>query len=189
MPRCSWATNELLNEYHDHEWGVPVHDDQLLFEFVILEGAQAGLSWHTILQKREAYRKAFHQFRAKKIAAYDQQKIQELRNNPGIVRNRLKILATVNNAKAFGEVQKEYGTFDSFMWQFVGGATIQNRWKTLQEIPCHTPESDAMSHALRQRGFSFVGTKICYALMQATGMVNDHTVDCFRYRQLRANTS
>jgi len=189
MQRCAWATNELLSHYHDLEWGVPIHDDHLLFEFVILEGAQAGLSWHTILQKREAYRKAFNQFRATKIAAYDQKKIQALLNNPGIVRNRLKISATVKNAKTFLEVQKEFGTFDSFIWQFVNGTPINNHWKSLQEVPCQTPESDAMSQALRRRGFSFVGTKICYALMQATGMVNDHTVDCFRYRQLRSSKS
>ena len=189
MKRCTWATNELLNQYHDEEWGIPIHDDRLLFELVILEGAQAGLSWHTILQKRESYRKAFNQFRANKIAAYDQKKIQELLNNPGIVRNRLKVNATVNNAKAFLKVKKEFGTFDTFIWQFVGGTTIQNRWKTLKEIPCQSKESEAMSRTLRQWGFSFVGTTICYAFMQATGMVNDHTVDCFRYRQLRVSRS
>jgi DNA-3-methyladenine glycosylase I len=171
--------------YHDTEWGVPVHDDRLLFEFLILEGAQAGLSWSTILNKRQNYRKAFDNFDARKIAKYDERKIKALLNDPGIVRNRLKVNAAVQNAKAMLAVQKEFGTFDKFIWSFVGGKPIQNRRKSFTDVPARTPESDAMSKDLLKRDFKFVGSTICYAFMQAVGMVNDHTVDCFRYQPLR----
>ena len=170
--------------YHDTEWGVPIHDDRLLFEFLILEGAQAGLSWSTILNKRENYRKAFDNFNALKIARYDQKKIKALLNDAGIVRNRLKINAAVQNAKSMLAVQKEFGSFDKYVWSFVGGKPIQNRPKTFTDVPARTPESDAMSKDLLKRGFKFVGSTICYAFMQAVGMVNDHTVDCFRCREL-----
>jgi len=180
--RCAWANGDLYIEYHDKEWGVPVHNDRHLFEMIILEGAQAGLSWITILKKRENYRKAFDNFDARKIAKYDARKIQKLLANPGIVRNRLKVNATVQNAKAFLAVQKEFGSFDKYIWQFVGGKPIQNAWQK-GPIPAKTKESDAMSKDLLKRGFKFVGSTICYAFMQAVGMVNDHTVDCFRYRQ------
>ncbi len=185
--RCQWAANssELDKEYHDTEWGVPCFDDTTLFEFLILEGAQAGLSWTTILNKREGYRKAFSQFDAKKIARYSDSKIEKLLENPNIVRNRLKVNATVINAKCFLAVQKEYGTFAEYIWQFVGGKPIQNSWKTQQQVPVSTKESDAMSKDLKKRGFKFVGTTICYAYMQAMGMVNDHTTDCFRYQQVK----
>ena len=185
MMRCSWAANEPNTTYHDREWGVPVHDDRLLFEFLILEGAQAGLSWITILKKRDNYRKAFDNFHAHKIARYDSRKVKQLLADAGIIRNRLKIAATIQNARAFLAVQKEFGSFDNYLWQFVGGKPIQNRWKSLKEVPCSSDASDAMSKDLRKRGFNFVGTKICYALMQAVGMVNDHTTDCFRHSQLR----
>jgi DNA-3-methyladenine glycosylase I len=181
LKRCAWAKEGLYIAYHDQEWGVPVHDDRLLFEFLILEGAQAGLSWITILKKRENYRRAFDNFDARKIARYDSRKIQKLLGDPGIVRNRLKIESAVRNAKAFLAVQKEFGSFDRYIWQFVGGRPIRNRWKSLRQIPAHTTESDAMSQDLIKRGFKFVGSTICYALMQAVGMVNDHTKDCFRY--------
>ena len=184
MKRCTWATNDLLIQYHDKEWGVPVHDDRLLFEFLILEGAQAGLSWHTVLQKREAYRLAFHQFDAAKVARYTQKKIQQLLANQGIIRNRLKITSAIQNAQAFLDIQKEFNSFDHYIWQFVGGIPIANHWKDFKSLPCQTTESDAMSKDLKRRGFSFVGSTICYAFMQATGMVNDHTTDCFRFRQL-----
>jgi DNA-3-methyladenine glycosylase I len=167
--------------YHDKEWGVPVHDDQRLFEFLILEGAQAGLSWETILNKRENYRRAFSQFDARKIARYDKRKVRELLANPGIVRNRLKIAATISNAKAFLATRKEFGAFDRYIWQFVGGRPRQNNRRSSRRIPARTPESDAMSKDLKRRGFRFVGSTICYAFMQATGMVNDHALDCFRY--------
>lgn len=182
--RCTWATNEHLIHYHDHEWGVPLHDDRQLFEFIILEGAQAGLSWNTILKKREAFREAFDGFHAEAIAKYNLRKIQQLLNNTGIIRNRLKINSAIKNAQAFLDVQKEFSSFDEYIWQFVEQKPIHNRWKTHQAIPCDTPESDAMSKDLKRRGFSFVGTTICYAFMQATGMVNDHTIDCFRYKDL-----
>jgi DNA-3-methyladenine glycosylase I len=184
--RCEWVPpdNPLYIKYHDEEWGVPVHDDRLLFEFLVLEGAQAGLSWLTILRKRENYREAFDHFDPRKVAQYDERKIEELIQNSGIIRNRLKIEAAVRNAAAFLEVQKEFGSFDRFIWQFVEGKPIINRWKNLKEIPAHTPESDAMSKELKKRGFKFVGSTICYAHMQATGMVNDHTIDCFRYREI-----
>lgn len=167
-------------EYHDREWGVPVHDDRTLFEFLILEGAQAGLSWETILKKRENYREAFDSFDAKKIANYDRRKFRELMANPGIVRNRLKIDATISNAKAFLKVQKEFGSFDSYIWKFVGGKTKKNSWRSLQPLPASTAESDAMSKDLKRRGFRFVGSTICYAFMQAVGMVDDHLSGCYR---------
>jgi len=165
-------------EYHDKEWGVPVHDDRMLFEFLILEGAQAGLSWETILNKRENYRRAFDHFDAAKIARYDAKKSRELMANAGIVRNRLKIASTISNAKAFLDVQKEFGSFDRYIWQFVGGRPKVNRWRSSQRLPARTPESDAMSKDLKRRGFRFVGSTICYAFMQAVGMVNDHAADC-----------
>ncbi len=180
--RCVWASGERYIAYHDEEWGVPLHDDRALFEFLILEGAQAGLSWSTILNKRENYRKAFDRFDAKKVARYDDAKVAALMENEGIVRNRLKIRAAVTNAKAFLAVQKEFGTFDAYIWSFTGGKTLQNRWKG--KIPASTAESDAMSKDLRKRGFTFVGSTICYAFMQATGMVNDHLVTCFRHKEL-----
>lgn len=186
MPtRCSWAGDDpLYVAYHDDEWGVPVHDDRTLFEFLILEGAQAGLSWITILKKRENYRKAFDGFDPKRIARYRQARIQKLLGNAGIVRNKLKVASAVTNAKAFLAVQKEFGSFDDFVWQFVDGEPKINAWKAMSEVPASTPESDAMSKELKRRGFKFVGTTICYAYMQAVGMVNDHVVDCFRYREL-----
>jgi DNA-3-methyladenine glycosylase I len=183
--RCGWAKGEVYEQYHDTEWGVPLHDDQALFEFLVLEGAQAGLSWSTILNKRESYRKAFSGFDARKVARYGEDKIAKLLENPGIVRNKLKVRSAVTNAKAFLAVQKEFGTFDAYMWGFVGGKPIQNRWATIKDVPARTKESDAMSMDLRKRGFAFVGSTICYAHMQATGMVNDHIVTCFRHRELR----
>lgn len=183
MNRCAWPKSELDITYHDTEWGVPVHDDRLLFEMLILEGAQAGLSWSTILKKRENYRQAFDNFDAKKISRYDARKVNSLLADAGIVRNRLKIAATIQNANAFLTVQKEFVAFDKYIWQFVGGKPIQNRRASLKEIPPRTPESDAMSKDLLRRGFKFVGSTICYAFMQAVGMVNDHTTDCFRHRQ------
>jgi DNA-3-methyladenine glycosylase I len=184
MPHCSWATTEPAITYHDKEWGVPVHDDRVLFEFLILEGAQAGLSWNTILNKRENYRKALHGFRAEKIARYNKRDVQRLLGNDGIVRNRLKIAATIENAKRFLDVQKEFGSFDAYLWSFVGGKPIQNRWPTMAHVPAKTAESDAMSRDLLRRGFKFVGSTICYAFMQATGMVNDHLVTCVRHADL-----
>jgi DNA-3-methyladenine glycosylase I len=178
--RCDWAKSELMARYHDEEWGVPLHDDRLIFEFLILEGAQAGLSWETILKKRENYRKAYDNFDPQIVAKYGQKKIRQLLNNAGIVRNRLKISASVENAKAFLAVQKEFGTFDKYIWQFVGGVPKINQRQTIKDIPATSPESDAMSKDLRKRGFRFVGSTICYAHMQATGMVNDHLVTCFR---------
>ena len=183
--RCPWPRTELDIHYHDTEWGVPQHDDRVLFEFLILEGAQAGLSWSTILKKRENYRAALDQFDARRIAKYDDRKVAQLLADPGIVRNRLKIAATIRNAKAFLEVQKEFGTFDKYLWQFIGGRPRQNAWTALKQVPAKTPESDAMSKDLLQRGFKFVGSTICYALMQAVGMVNDHPVDCFRHAQVK----
>lgn len=185
--RCEWAgTDPLYLEYHDAEWGVPVHDDRHLFEMLILEGAQAGLSWITILKKRVNYRKAFQNFDARKIAKYDDQKIAALLANDGIVRNRLKIGATIANARAFLKVQKEFGRFDSYIWQFVNGRPKQNLWKSLNQIPAKTTESEAMSKDLLKRGFRFVGPTICYAFMQAVGMVNDHVVTCFRNEHVRS---
>jgi len=184
MPRCAWATTEPAITYHDKEWGVPVHDDRVLFEFLILEGAQAGLSWNTILKKRENYRKALHGFRPEKIARYGKRDVQRLLGDNGIVRNRLKITATIENAKRFFDVRKEFGSFDAYLWTFVGGEPIQNRWRSLANVPARTPESDAMSRDLLRRGFKFVGSTICYAFMQATGMVNDHLVTCPRHAEL-----
>ena len=184
-PRCAWVTdNPLYIRYHDQEWGVPVHNDRRLFEFLILEGAQAGLSWLTILQKREGYRLALDGFDPLKIAHYSPARIEELLRNPGIVRNRLKLEATVANAKAFLKVQQEFESFDNYIWRFVNHTPIKNAWMTLADIPARCEISDAMSKDLKRRGFKFVGPTICYAFMQAVGMVNDHTVDCFRYRQL-----
>jgi DNA-3-methyladenine glycosylase I len=188
MPRCPWATTEPAVTYHDQEWGVPVHDDRKLFEFLILEGAQAGLSWITILKKRENYRKAFAGFRPEKIARYGARDVKRLLGDAGIVRNRLKIAATIQNAKMSLAVQKEFGNFDVYLWSFVGGKPIQNRWRTLAEVPARTAESDAMSSDLLRRGFKFVGSTICYALMQATGMVNDHLVTCPRHVELGGAT-
>jgi DNA-3-methyladenine glycosylase I len=181
VPRCPWAKGDLYIAYHDQEWGVPAHDDTRLFEFLILEGAQAGLSWITILKKRENYRRAFDGFDAAKVARYSSQKVESLLADPGIVRNRLKVESTVRNAKAFLAVQKEFGSFDRYVWQFVGGRPVLNHWKSFKEVPCRTAESDAMSRDLVKRGFKFVGSTICYSFMQAVGMVNDHTTDCFRY--------
>ena len=183
-PRCHWATKPAMIEYHDQEWGRPVHDDRVLFEFLILEGAQAGLSWETILNKRENYRRAFDRFDAKKIARYDKRKVRALLADAGIVRNRLKIAATISNAAAFLAVRREFGSFDRYLWQFVGGRPKKNSWATSRKIPARTGESDAMSNDLKARGFRFVGTTICYAFMQATGMVNDHARDCFRYKSV-----
>jgi len=184
LSRCGWAVGELSIRYHDEEWGVPVRNDRTLFEFLILEGAQAGLSWTTILNKRENYRKAFVGFDPKRVAKFDRPKMQQLLRDPGIVRNRLKVAAAVGNAKAFLLVQKEFGSFDRYIWQFVGGKPRVNAIKSMKEIQARTPESDAMSKDLKKRGFKFVGSTICYAFMQAVGMVNDHVVDCFRYKQL-----
>jgi DNA-3-methyladenine glycosylase I len=184
MPRCAWATTEPAITYHDEEWGVPVHDDRVLFEFLILEGAQAGLSWNTILKKRQNYRNAFDGFRPEKIALYGKRDVQRLLGNDGIVRNRLKIAAAIENAKRFREVRKEFGSFDAYLWGFVGGKPIQNCWRSLAKVPARTVESDAMSRDLLRRGFKFVGSTICYAFMQATGMVNDHLLTCPRYAEL-----
>lgn len=184
--RCPWCLGDpIYIDYHDNEWGVPLHDDQRLFEMLVLEGAQAGLSWITVLKKRDNYRKAFDRFDAKKIAKYDDKKIEELLQNEGIIRNRLKVNAAITNAKAFLQVQKEFGTFDRYIWQFVGGKPIVNKRSSMKEIPARTDESDAMSKDLLKRGFKFVGSTICYAYMQATGMVNDHMVSCYRYRQAK----
>jgi DNA-3-methyladenine glycosylase I len=183
--RCHWASNPLSIPYHDEEWGVPVHDENSWFEFLILEGAQAGLSWDTILKKRARYREVFDGFDPEKISRYNAKKVRALLADPGIVRNRLKIDATISNARAFLKTQQEFGTFDAYIWRFVNGRPKQNAWKTHKRVPARTPESDAMSKDLTKRGFRFVGSTICYALMQATGMVNDHVVDCFRFKDLR----
>ena len=186
--RCEWAGNDpLMIAYHDQEWGLPLHDDRKLFEFLILEGAQAGLSWSTILNKRMNYRKALNRFDASKIAKYAAPDTRRLLNDAGIVRNRLKIAATITNAQAFLETREEFGTFDAYIWGFVDGVPIRNRWKTLADIPDHTAESDVMSKDMKKRGFKFVGSTICYAFMQAVGMVNDHTTSCFRYREVDAS--
>jgi len=184
VKRCEWAKSDLYIAYHDHEWGVPLHDDPLLFEFLILEGAQAGLNWELILKKREHYRRVFDDFDPQKVARYNARKVARLLADPGIVRNRLKIAAAIQNAKAFLAVQEAFGSFDAYIWQFAGGRPIVHRWRTLKEIPPRTPKSDAMSKDLLKRGFKFVGSTICYAFMQATGMVNDHVVDCFRHREI-----
>ena len=183
--RCHWATSELNIPYHDKEWGVPLHDDRALFELLILEGAQAGLSWDTVLKKRARYREVFDGFHVEKVARYDKKKVRELLKDAGIIRNKLKIAAAISNAQAFLEVQKEFGSFDKYIWQFVGGKPRQNAWKAHNRLPAKTAESDAMSKDLQKRGFRFVGSTICYAFMQATGMVNDHLVGCFRHSQLR----
>ncbi len=183
--RCAWAGNDpLYQSYHDLEWGVPLHDDRLLFEFLTLEGAQAGLSWITILRKRPAYRAAFADFDPAIVAAFDAARQAELLANPGIVRNRLKVASTISNARAFLKVQEEFGSFDAYLWRFVDGRPIRNCWQSFRQIPASTPLSDSLSRDLKQRGFRFVGSTICYAHMQATGMVNDHTVDCFRWQEL-----
>lgn len=184
MTRCAWAKNERSILYHDREWGVPVHDDRLLFEFLILEGAQAGLSWDTILKKRDHYRRVYDNFDARKVARYDANKVSELLADAGIVRNRLKVAASIQNAKAFLAAQKECGSFDAYIWPFVGGKPRVNKLRSLEEIQARTPESDAMSKDLLKRGFKFVGSTICYAFMQAVGMVNDHLVTCPRYEEL-----
>jgi DNA-3-methyladenine glycosylase I len=184
--RCAWLSDDKLYiSYHDYEWGLPVHDDTKLFEMLILEGAQAGLSWLTILKKRETFRKAYDDFDPASIAQWDQKKIESLLKDPGIIRNRLKVEAAKINARVFLQVVKEFGSFDAFIWTFVGGKPIQNSWKAMDEIPATTHESGIMSNELKKRGFKFVGSTICYAFMQAVGMVNDHTVDCFRYKELR----
>ncbi|NNE67132.1 MAG: DNA-3-methyladenine glycosylase I [Pyrinomonadaceae bacterium] len=182
--RCEWATNELAIGYHDKEWGVPLHDDQRLFEFLILEGAQAGLSWDTILAKRENYRKAFDSFDPQKVAGYGEKKFKELLGNAGIVRNKLKVRSATRNAKAFLNVVEEFGSFDKYIWSFVGGKPIVNEFKSLKEVPASTDISDEMSKDLKKRGFNFVGSTICYAFMQATGMVNDHVTGCFRFKEV-----
>ena len=186
MKRCQWADSqfELYLKYHDEEWGVPVHDDRTHFEFLVLESAQAGLSWATILNKREGYRQAFADFDVQQVAGYDENKIRELLQYNGIVRNQLKVRATVNNAQRFLEVQKEFGGFDQYIWRFVGGKPIVNRWNKMSEVPATSKESDALSKDLKKRGFKFVGSTIIYAHMQACGLVNDHTTDCFRYEPL-----
>jgi len=184
-PRCPWAQTPLGIQYHDQEWGVPQHDDRVLFEFLILEGAQAGLSWSTILEKRQNYRRAFDGFDARKVARYDARKVRSLLADAGIVRNRLKIAAAIRNAQAFLAVQKEFGSFDAYVWRFVGGQPVRNAWKTLKQIPARTPQAEALSKDLLARGFKFVGPTICYAFMQAVGMVNDHLVSCFRRAEAR----
>jgi len=184
MERCGWAKNDLARSYHDAEWGVPLHDDRALFEFLILEGAQAGLSWDTVLRKRDNYRQAFDNFDAEKIAKYDEKKCAELLNNDGIIRNRLKIASAVRNANCYVQILDEFGSFDSYIWQFVNGKSIVNAWENIKQVPASTEISDAMSKDLKKRGFNFVGSTIIYAFMQATGMVNDHLVSCFRYREV-----
>ncbi len=184
IPRCGWARTDLSVVYHDREWGVPLHKDRGLFEFLILEGAQAGLSWETILKKRENYRSAFDGFDARAVSGYGQRKVGELLANPGIIRNRLKINAAVQNAKTFLALQGEFGSFDAYVWGFVGGRPKRNAWRRPEQIPNRTPESDALSQDLSGRGFTFAGSTICYAFMQAVGMVNDHVVSCFRYREI-----
>lgn len=190
VKRCPWASDKsgpLYVKYHDEEWGVPVHDDRVHFEFIVLDGAQAGLSWSTILNKRENYRRAFAGFDPAKVARFDKRRVERLLQDRGIVRNRLKVEAAVQNARAFLRIQKEFGSFDKYIWSFVGGKTRHNRWTRVRQIPAETPESRAMSKDLKQRGFRFVGPTICYAYMQAAGMVNDHLVDCFRHRQVKQN--
>lgn len=185
--RCGWVNEDpIYLDYHDNEWGVPVHDDRMLFEMLLLEGAQAGLSWYTVLKKRDRYREAFEGFVPEKVAQFDEAKIAELLADPGLIRNRLKMQAAVLNAQAFLRVREEFGSFDRYIWQFVGGRTLVNHWTSLKEVPASTPQSDAMSKNLKKRGFKFVGSTICYAFMQATGMVMDHTVNCFRYEECRA---
>ena len=185
MQRCGWVSDDpLYAAYHDEEWGVPVHDDRVLFEFLLLEGAQAGLSWSTILHRREGYRKAFSGFDPRSVARYDRRKVERLLADPGIVRNRLKVASAVANASAFLAVQDEFGSFDAYVWRFVDGGPIRNRWRRLRDVPASTRESETLSRDLRKRGFRFVGATICYAFMQATGMVNDHLTDCFRHSEI-----
>ena len=184
MNRCEWAKTELSISYHDQEWGVPVHDDRTLFEFLVLEGAQAGLSWETILKKRENFRAAFDNFDPNAVSRYDQKKTNQLLSNPGIIRNRRKITAAIQNARAFLAVQKEFGSFDAFVWRFVGGRPLRNAWQRIEDIPARTSKSDVLSEDLSRRGFKFVGSTICYAFMQAVGMVNDHVVKCFRHEEI-----
>lgn len=185
MKRCTWANrSELEQSYHDNEWGVAIHDDRSLFEFLVLEGAQAGLSWSTILKKREGYRKAFDHFDVRKISRYSENDVFRLINNSNIIRNKLKINAAIVNARAFLQIQEQFGSFDHYIWQFVNGRPVQNSWEKMTDIPSRTPESEAMGKDLQKRGFKFVGTTICYAFMQATGMVNDHVVGCFRYEEI-----
>ncbi|MEQ1353244.1 MAG: DNA-3-methyladenine glycosylase I [Candidatus Acidiferrum sp.] len=183
--RCRWPSNPLSISYHDKEWGVPVHNERTLFEFLILEGAQAGLSWDTVLKKRRNYHRLFANFDPKKVARFDGRKVRALLKDPGIIRNRLKIESTISNAQAFLQVQKEFGSFDAYIWTFVNGKPLQNNWKTLARLPAFTPVSDTMSKDLKNRGFRFVGSTICYAFMQAVGMVNDHATNCFRHKQLK----
>ncbi len=184
LKRCAWVAkdNALYEKYHDTEWGMPVYDDKIMFEFLVLESAQAGLSWLTVLKKRENYRKAFANFNPKKVAKFGRKEIKNLLKNEGIIRNKLKIEATINNAKQFLLIQKEFGTFSKYIWSFVGNKPIQNKWKSIKDLPSQTPESEALSKDLKKRGFKFLGPTICYAHMQAVGMVNDHTTDCFRYK-------
>lgn len=190
VKRCEWTGSDpLYVRYHDQEWGVPQHNDRSLFEFLILEGAQAGLSWLTILKKRENYRKAFSQWNAAKVAKYDESDVGRLLSNEGIVRNQLKIRSSISNARAFQAVQKEFGNFDSYVWNFVSGAPRQNNWRGMKQVPARTPVSDALSKDLQKRGFRFVGSTICYAFMQATGMVNDHLADCFRHEEVAAGNT
>jgi DNA-3-methyladenine glycosylase I len=184
LVRCGWATTDLSIAYHDQEWGMPLHDDRRLFEFLVLEGAQAGLSWETVLRKRDNYRAAFNHFDPRRVARYGRPQVERLLADPGIIRNRLKIDAAIQNARAFLAVQREFGSFDGYVWRFVGGTPRKNAWRSLKGIPARTPESDALSQDLMRRGFKFVGSTICYAFMQAVGMVNDHLVTCFRYRQI-----
>jgi DNA-3-methyladenine glycosylase I len=184
MKRCDWAKDELSIKYHDEEWGVPVHDDCRWFEFLVLEGAQAGLSWDTILRKRSHYRRAFAEFDPAVVARYSAEKIEELLGDPGIVRNRLKVSSVVRNAQAFLKIQEELGSFDAYIWPFVGGRPLRNNWRTRDEVPARTEVSDALSKDLKRRGFTFVGSTICYALMQATGLVNDHLAECFRHPKI-----
>ncbi len=184
MLRCEWAKGPLLTPYHDEEWGVPRHDDHTLFELLILEGAQAGLSWETVLRKRKNYRDAFDYFNPEIIASYGENKAKELLANPGIIRNRRKVESAIKNARAFLAVREEFGSFDHYLWRFVKGRPIRNGWKLLGDVPARTPDSDALSKDLQKRGFSFVGSTICYSFMQAVGMVNDHTIECFRYQEL-----
>jgi len=186
LVRCHWAQKEINIPYHDEEWGVPVHDEKKWFELLILEGAQAGLSWDTILRKRARYREVFDRFDPAKVARYDKKKVRELLRDPGIIRNKLKIAATIENAQAFLKIQDEFRSFDTYVWRFVDGRPKQNAWKAHKQVPAKTPQSDALSKDLQKRGFRFVGSTICYALMQATGMVNDHLVSCFRYGEISA---
>ena len=187
MNRCKWAGSvPLYLRYHDKEWGVPVHSDRKLFEFIILEGAQAGLSWITVLKKRQAYREAFDKFDYNRIAKYNERKVKQLLNNPGIIRNQLKVRSAIKNAKAFIEIRKEFGTFNKYIWKFVDNKPVQHRWKSMKELPATSALSDEISKDLKNRGFNFVGSTIIYANMQATGMVNDHTTDCFRYKEVKA---